>query len=128
LLRSIAMFGLDRLEPDESAYTPLNGFLAGVLLGLEPDLTSDLNASYRIEIDGRRFEFAVGMKGLTGAHGAPAVVVTATAADLITARLGASAAERKAALRRVKFDGDRQAIDAMLAAFILSADPGLLVG
>jgi hypothetical protein len=55
------------------------------------------------------------------------VTVAATAADLITLRLGPSAAERKAALRRVKFDGDRQAIDAMRAAFILSGDPGLLV-
>ena len=55
------------------------------------------------------------------------MTVAATAADLITLRLGPSAAERKAALRRVKFDGDRQAIDAMRAAFILSGDPGLLV-
>jgi hypothetical protein len=70
---------------------------------------------------------AAGRTGLTAAHGAPAVTVAATAADLITLRLGPSAAERKAALRRVKFDGDRQAIDAMRAAFILSGDPGLLV-
>jgi hypothetical protein len=101
--------------------------LAGVLLGLEPDLASDLNLSYRVEIDGRRFEFAAGRTGLTAAHGAPVVTVTATAADLITLRLGPSAAERKAALRQVKFDGERGAIDAMRAAFMLSGDPGLLM-
>jgi hypothetical protein len=55
------------------------------------------------------------------------VTVTATAADLIAARLGATAAERKAALRRVKFDAERAAVDAMRAAFALAADPGLAV-
>jgi hypothetical protein len=43
------------------------------------------------------------------------------------ARMGATAAERKAALRRVKFDGDAEAVDAMRTAFGLSGDPGLLV-
>jgi hypothetical protein len=52
--------------------------------------------------------------------------VTATAADLITARLGSSAAERKAALRRVKFDGDAGEVDAMRTAFGLSGDPSLV--
>jgi hypothetical protein len=45
---------------------------------------------------------------------------------MTTARLGATAAERKAALRRVKFDGDAAAIDAMRRVFTLSGDPGLL--
>ena len=85
-----------------------------------------MNASYRIDIDDRRFEFAVDRAGLAAAQGPPAVTVTATAADLITARLGATAAERKAALRRVKFDGDADAVDAMRTAFGLSGDPGLL--
>ena len=56
------------------------------------------------------------------------MTVTATAADLITARLGSTAAERKAALRRVKFDGNPDAVDAMRTVFGLSGDPGLLVG
>ena len=51
--------------------------------------------------------------------------MTATAADLITARLGGTAAERKAALRRWKFEGTGAAIEAMRAAFQLSTDPGL---
>ena len=125
VLREIAMFGLDLLETTEAAVTPLNGFLVGVLLGLDP--TNDLNAAYRIDIDGRRFEFGVGATGLTAGRGAPAVTVTATAADMITARLGPNAATRKAALRRISFDGDKKAVDAMRTAFRLSGDPALSV-
>jgi DNA-binding HxlR family transcriptional regulator len=125
VIQAIATFGLDLLEPDESALTPLNGFLAGILLGF--DRRTDLTATYRLDIDGRRFEFGVDRGGLTAALGAPDVTVTATAADLITARLAATAADRKAALRRVKFAGERDAVDAMRAAFQLAGDPGLSV-
>ena len=52
--------------------------------------------------------------------------VTAATADMTTARLGATAAERKAALRRVTFDGDASAIETMRRVFALSGDPGLL--
>jgi DNA-binding HxlR family transcriptional regulator len=125
VIQAIATFGLDMVEPTESALTPLNGFLAGILLPF--DRTTGLNASYRIDIDDRRFEFAVQDARLAAAHGQPTVTVTASAADLLTARLGSSAAERKAALRRVKFDGGADAIGAMRKAFALSGDPGLLV-
>jgi DNA-binding HxlR family transcriptional regulator len=125
VVKAIATFGLEMVVPDESALTPLNGFLAGILLGIQPMLADDLKASYRVDIDDRRFEFAVKAGVLTPAHGAPEVTLTATAADLITARMGATAAERKAALRRVKFDGDADAVDAMRTAFALSGDPGL---
>ena len=128
VVKAIATFGLDMIEPTASAMTPLNGFLAGVLLAFEPGRAPGLNASYRVDIDGRRFEFAVHPEGLTAAQGPPAVTVTATAADLITARMGSTAAERRAALRRLKFDGDHEAIDAMRTVFALSGDPGLLVG
>ena len=64
--------------------------------------------------------------GLTAAQGLPAVTVTATAADLIAARLGATTAERKAALRRVRFDGDADAVARMRRVFALSGDPGLM--
>jgi DNA-binding HxlR family transcriptional regulator len=126
VVKAIATFGLDMVEPDESALTPLNGFLAGILLAFEPGTAGDVNASYRIEIDDRRFEFAVDRARLTAAQGPPAVTVTATAADLITARMGATAAERKAALRRVTFDGDADAVNAMRTVFALSGDPALL--
>jgi DNA-binding HxlR family transcriptional regulator len=126
VVKAIATFGLDMVEPDESALTPLNGFLAGILLAFDPAVAGDLNTSYRIEIDGRRFEFAVDRAGLAAAQGPPAVTVIATAADVITARMGTTAAERKAALRRVKFDGDTAAVDTMRRVFALSGDPGLL--
>jgi len=127
VIQAIAMFGLELVEPDESAFTTLNGFLAGILLAFDPVRAADLNASYRIQIDDRRFEFAVRDRNLAAARTEPAVTVTATAADLIGTRVGATAAERKAALRRVKFEGDPDDIEAMRTAFLLSADPGLAV-
>lgn len=126
VVKAIATFGLDMVVPDESALTPLNGFLAGILLGIEPSRAAETKASYRVDIDDRRFEFAVVEGNLAAAQGPPVVTVAATAADLISARMGATAAERKAALRRVKFDGDDDAVDAMRMIFGLSADPGLL--
>jgi hypothetical protein len=83
-LAAIATFGLDLLEPTESALTPLNGFLAGILLSFDPARATDLSASYRVEIDGRRFEFAVHRAALTAAQRPPVVTVTATAVELIT--------------------------------------------
>jgi DNA-binding HxlR family transcriptional regulator len=126
VVKAIATFGLDMVVPDASALTPLNGFLAGILLGIEPGSIGNNRASYRVDIDDRRFEFAVDADGLNAAQGPPAVTVTATAADLITARMGATAAERKAALRRVTFDGDADAVAAMRRVFALSGDPGLV--
>jgi len=127
VIQAVAMFGLELVEPDESAFTALNGFLAGILLAFDPVRAADLNASYRIHIDERRFEFAVRDRNLAAAQTEPAVTVTTTAADLIGARVGATAAERKAALRRVKFEGNPDDIEAMRTAFLLTADPGLAV-
>ena len=126
VVKAIAAFGLDLVVPDTSALTPLNGFLAGILLAFDPGAVGDRTTSYRIDIDDRRFEFSVDSRGLNAAQGPPAVTVTASAADLIAARLGATTAERKAALRRVKFDGDAGAVDVMRRSFALSGDPGLL--
>jgi DNA-binding HxlR family transcriptional regulator len=125
VIQAVATFGLDLLEPADSVLTPLNGFLAGILLGFDPARASDVSMSCSVEIDGRRFGFAVTRQGLAGAEDPPAATVTATASDLITARLGGTAAERKAALRRWKFEGSAAAIEAMRAAFQLAADPGL---
>ena len=125
VVKAIAMFGLDMVVPDASALTPLNGFLAGILLGIDSGRIGDVRASYRVDIDKRRFEYAVDPAGLSAPQGSPAVTVTTTAADLISARLGATAAERKAALRRIKFDGDADAVGDMRRVFGLSGDPGL---
>jgi DNA-binding HxlR family transcriptional regulator len=127
VIGAIARFGLDLIEPDVSALTPLNGFLAGILLAFDPARAADLAATYRIDIDGRRFEFAVQDRNLSAGRTEPAVTVAATASDLITARVGSTASERKGALRRVKFDGDPNGIDAMRDAFRLAGDPGLAV-
>jgi DNA-binding HxlR family transcriptional regulator len=120
ILRSVAWFGLDRLDPiEDGPVTPLNGFLAGILLGFDSGGAAGLEATCRIEIDGRRFEFAVTQGRLAGAHGEPSVILTASAADLVTARLGVSEAKRKAALRRINFQGDPEAVDAVRQAFSL---------
>lgn len=120
ILRSIAWFGLDRLEPiEDGPASPLNGFLAGILLGFDSSGAAGLEATVRIEIDGRRFEFAVTGGRLGAGHGEPAVTITATAADLVTARLGASEAKRRAALRRINFNGDPDVVGAVRRAFAL---------
>jgi DNA-binding HxlR family transcriptional regulator len=120
VLQSVAWFGLDRLDPiDSGPASPLNGFLAGILLGFNPVGAAGLNAAYRAEIDGRRFDFAVREGRLAAAHGEPLVTVTAAAADLVTIRLGASEAKRKAAMRRINFDGDQRDADALRDAFSL---------
>jgi DNA-binding HxlR family transcriptional regulator len=120
VLKAVATFGLDQVELADSACTPLNGFLSGILLGFEPTRTADLSASYRVEIDGRAFAFAVERGQLQAAQGSVTVTVNATAADLITARLGATAAQRKSALGRLKFDGDDDAVHTMQRVFELS--------
>jgi DNA-binding HxlR family transcriptional regulator len=120
VLQSLAWFGLDRLDPiDDGPVTPLTGFLAGILLGFNSGRAAGLEATYRVEIDGRRFEFAVTQGHLSGAHSEPTVTLTASAADLVAARLGATEAKRKAALRRINFTGDPDAVDAMRQAFSL---------
>ncbi|MCV7426515.1 winged helix-turn-helix transcriptional regulator [Mycobacterium montefiorense] len=120
ILQTLAWFGLDRLDPiDDGSASPLNGFLAGVLLGFDSGRAAGLEATCRAEIDGRRFDFAVTQGRLAGAQGEPLVTITAAAADLVTARLGRSDAKRKAALRRITVTGDPAAVDAVRASFSL---------
>src|ERR1700682_2712556 len=54
VLQSIARFGLDKIEPDETALTPLNGFLAGVLLAVDPARGAHPDATYRLDTGRRR--------------------------------------------------------------------------
>ena len=120
IIQSIAWFGVDKLDPiDGGPASPLNGFLAGILLGFNSGKAAGLEATVRAEIDGRRFDFAITQGRLAGAHGEPKVALTARAADLVTARLGPSEAKRKAALRRIHFDGDQHDIEALRTAFSL---------
>lgn len=123
ILQSIAWFGLDRMDPiEDGPVSPLNGFLAGFLLGFGSGRAAGLELTCRAEIDGRRFEFAVTQGRLAGAKGDPAVTLTAAAADLVAARLGPTEAKRRAALRRVRFDGDPAAVEAVRQAFALTDD------
>jgi DNA-binding HxlR family transcriptional regulator len=125
VLQSFAWFGLDRIEPvDRGPVSPLTGFLAGIVLAFDPLKAGDLDATYRVEIDGRRFDFGVKQGHLAAAHGEPAVTVTAGAVDLANARLESTDAKRKAALRRVKFEGDDDAVEALRTVFSLSATGG----
>jgi DNA-binding HxlR family transcriptional regulator len=120
IIRSIAWFGLDRLDPiDDAPASPLNGFLAGVLLGFDSGNAAGLEATCRAEIDGRRFEFAITQGRLAGAHSEPSVTISASAADLVAARLGSSETKRKAALRRIDVDGDPHTVEAVRHAFSL---------
>ena len=120
ILQGLAWFGMDRLDPiGDAPVTPLNGFLAGILLGFDSGGAAGLEATYRVEIDGRRFEFAVTQGRLGAARGEPAATLTAAAADLVTARLGADEAERNAALGRIEFVGDEAAVGALRTAFAL---------
>jgi len=120
ILQSIAWLGLDRLDPLEAGpVAPLTGFLAGFVIPLDPLKTTGLAGVCRVEIDGRRFEFAMDQGRMAAAHGQPDVIVTASAADLATARLGSTDAKRKTALRHVTFEGERDAVEALRAAFSL---------
>lgn len=124
VLQSLPWFGLDRLDPiDGGPVSPLNGFLAGILLAFDPLKTADLNATYRVQIDGRRFEFSVHAGHLAPAHGEPDVTVTAAATDLATTRLGSTEGKRKAALRRITFDGDHEVIDTLGSVSRCGAGP-----
>lgn len=120
IMQSFAWFGLDYLDPiGEGPVTPLNGFLAGILLGFDSGKAAGLEAACRAEIDGRRFDFVVTQGRLAAGRGEPAVTITASAADLVTARLAASDAKRKAALRRIVFIGEPGAVDTLRRAFSL---------
>jgi DNA-binding HxlR family transcriptional regulator len=120
ILQSIAWLGLDRLDViDRGQVSPLTGFLAGFIVPFDPAKTAGLTGSYRVEIDGRRFEFAMDQGRWAAAHGEPDATVTASAADFAITRLGSTEAKRKAALRRIAFDGEHDAVDTLREAFSL---------
>lgn len=123
ILQSLAWFGLDRLDPvGDGPVSPLNGFLAGILLGFDSGYAAGVEETCRVEIDGRRFEFAVTQGRLAAARGEPSVIMTASAADLVTARLGVTDAKRRAALRRINYQGDPDAVDRLRRLFGLRGD------
>lgn len=123
ILQAVAWFGLDRLDPlGDGPVSPLNGFLAGIVLAFHPAGADGLEKSYRVEIDGRRFEFALTGGRLAAGHGEPAVTITASATDLCTVRLGDTDAARAAALHRISFTGEEKDIEDLRRVFALT-DP-----
>ena len=108
ILQSIAWFGLDRLDPIDDA----PGIAAQRISRRNParlQLRPTRRAWRRHTAS--RSTAAVSNSpsrkaASAAARGEPAVTFTASAADLVTARLGTDEAERNAALRRIKFVGD----------------------
>ncbi|HUO40914.1 MAG TPA: helix-turn-helix domain-containing protein [Mycobacterium sp.] len=114
ILGAVARFGLETMQVRaEGSRSPLNGFLVGVLLGFDSVGAVGVEATYRVQIDGRSFDFAVTGGRLAGARGEPDVTMSASASDLVTVRLGSTATQRRAALRRLRFHGKRDDVDTM---------------
>lgn len=123
ILGAVARFGLHTMRAGTEGFgSPLNGFLVGVLLGFDSVDAVGVEATYRVQVDGRSFDFAVSGGRLAGARHEPDVTLTASASDLVTARLGATAAQRLAALRRLRFDGKPGDVDTMRTVFRLTRD------
>ena len=70
-------------------------------------------AGYRAQIDGRSFDFAVTGGRLGAARHEPDATLTASASDLVTARLGSTATQRLTALRRLHFAGEPDDVETM---------------
>lgn len=123
ILGAVARFGLHTMSGRaRKSRSPLNGFLVGVLLGFDSVAAVGLEASYRIQIDGRCFDFAVTGAQLAAARREPDVTLTASATDLVTARLGATATQRLAALRRLRFQGAPDDVDTMRTVLRLATE------
>jgi hypothetical protein len=121
ILGAVARFGLQTMRfSAEGSRSPLNGFLVGVLLGFDSAGAVGVEATYRVQIDGRNFDFAVTAGRLAGPRHEPDVTLSASASDLMTARLGATAMHRLAALRRLRFHGNHDDVDTMRTALRLT--------
>jgi DNA-binding HxlR family transcriptional regulator len=121
ILGAVARFGLQTMRfSTEGSRSPLNGFLVGVLLGFDSVGAVGVEATYRVDIDGRSFDFAVTGGRLAGARHEPDVTLSASASDLVTARLGSTATQRLTALRRLRFHGKRDDVDTMRIVFRLT--------
>jgi DNA-binding HxlR family transcriptional regulator len=114
ILGAVARFGLHTMRVGaDGSRSPLNGFLVGVLLGFDPASAAGVEATYRVQIDGRSFDLTVTEGRLAGARHEPDVTLSASAADLVTARLGSTAKQRLVALRRLHFEGSPDDVDVM---------------
>jgi DNA-binding HxlR family transcriptional regulator len=121
VVKAIAIFGMDRIDDADIARKPLTGFIAGLIAGFDPVAAADVEASYRVEIGERLFEFSVDRGGLAPPRDTPTVIMRATVPDLVAIRAAPTAARRKAALRRMTVDGDDAAVEEFQRIFHLAA-------
>jgi len=121
ILRSVAMFGLDRLPvPDDTAaVSPLNGFLAGILMVFDSGRAGNLAATYEVRVDGRLFRFAVSDGHLAEGRGEPQVTITASAADLVVWRRSPDPKTRSAVASRILIEGNQRAVARFCTLFAL---------
>ena len=123
ILGAVARFGLHTMRFNAGGFrSPLNGFLVGVLLGFDTVAAVGVEATYRVQIDGRSFDFAVTGGRLAAPRHEPDVTLSASAYDLVTARLGATATQRRAALRRLRFHGKPDDADTMRTLLRLTSE------
>ena len=123
ILGALAQFGLQTMRlSTERSRSPLNGFLVGVLLGFDAVGAPGVEATYRVQIAGRSFDFAVTAGRLAGARHEADVTLSASASDLVTARLGSTATQRLAAVRRLRFHGNRDDVDTMRTVLGLTSE------
>ena len=114
ILGAVARFGLQTMRFNaKGSRSPLNGFLVGVLLGFDTVAAVGVEATYRVQIEGRSFDFAVTGGRLAAARHQPDVTLSASASDLVTTRLGSTATQRLAALRRLRFHGKHDDVNTM---------------
>ncbi|WP_239156775.1 winged helix-turn-helix transcriptional regulator [Actinocatenispora thailandica] len=121
ILSAVARFGLrdwDTTAP--GAVSPSSGFLAGVLLAFDPQAAAGLTLDVAVDVDDRRFTFAVDTDRLAPSTAAPEVTITARSADLITLRTATTAAQRARALRTMTFTGPPDRVDHLRRAFHLT--------
>jgi DNA-binding HxlR family transcriptional regulator len=124
ILRALGLFGLDQMTLAQAGTAPpaLTGFLAGILLAFDP-LHARFQATYEANVDGRVFQFDVRDGRLAAASGLADVRLTASAQDLILARLAPDPESRARAVSRLTLHGSDRAKARFCALFGLAREP-----
>jgi len=114
ILGAVARFGLHTMRfSAEGSRSPLNGFLVGVLLGF--DSAGAVGVEGNISRADRRPKFRFRRNRRTTRRGAARTRcdLSARASDLVTCAPGSTAAQRLAALRRLRIHGNHDDVDTM---------------
>jgi DNA-binding HxlR family transcriptional regulator len=124
ILRALGLFGLDRMTLPQAGTAPpaLTGFLAGILLAFD-SRHARFQATYEAHVDGRVLRFDVRDGHLAAASGEADVRLTASARDLIQARLAPDPDTRARAVSRLTLDGSDRAKARFCALFGLAREP-----